>query len=392
MPNTGYSRRRWLQSAGGLAGGVLLQSAYALEAASRPAGRFILVFLRGGLDGLFAFAPTADPRLAALRPTLASESLAHGIALGNSGFAAHPAGQALAGLYSSRELAFAPCFGTTDRSRSHFQAQDLFELGNGSSQGGSGLLARASDAGHRQLQAVSFTSNTPLILQGGTQIPEVAPLSGNSLKMRPGRALDAIRAMHERQPSGVAIEQAINTQSELDSARGMDPTASRGAARINNFPQAAETMARLLRDNLRLALAFIDIGGFDTHSGEANVLARSLPLLGQGLLSLREGLGSTEWRRTQILVCTEFGRTVRENGTQGTDHGHGSLALLIGGAIGGGQQIGGFEGLRDASLHEGRDLPVTVDWRSLIGRALRDTQSFDNATLEKILPGMPRLG
>jgi uncharacterized protein (DUF1501 family) len=90
-------------------------------------------------------------------------------------------------------------------------------------------------------------------------------------------------------------------------------------------------------------------------------------------------------------VCTEFGRTARENGTLGTDHGHASLALLVGGAINGGRQIGGFAGLSNSALNEARDLPVSVDWRSLIGRSLRDTQGFDLATLQKILPGLPGL-
>lgn len=92
-----------------------------------------------------------------------------------------------------------------------------------------------------------------------------------------------------------------------------------------------------------------------------------------------------------MLVCTEFGRTARENGTRGTDHGHGSLALLLGGAIAGGRQIGDFPGLAETRLNEKRDLPVTVDWRSLLGRTLKETQGFDTATLQKVLPGMPGL-
>lgn len=120
-------------------------------------------------------------------------------------------------------------------------------------------------------------------------------------------------------------------------------------------------------------------------------LSRSLPLLAEGLIALRDGLGPAEWQRTQVLVCTEFGRTVRENGTRGTDHGHGGLALLLGGAIAGGRQIGDFPGLAETRLNEKRDLPVTVDWRSLLGRTLKETQGFDTATLQKVLPGMPGL-
>ena len=135
--------------------------------------------------------------------------------------------------------------------------------------------------------------------------------------------------------------------------------------------------------------AFIELGGFDTHAGEENALSRALPLLGQGIVALRDGLGAAEWRRTQILVCTEFGRTVRENGTQGTDHGHGSLALLAGGNINGGRMLGGFDGLADSALNEKRDLPVRLDWRSLIGKALMETQGFNLRTAQNVLPGMP---
>ena len=385
------SRRHWLQAAGALSSSLFLPGVQAIESTRAANGRFILVFLRGGLDGLFAFAPTADPLLTSLRPTLAKEALSHGIALGKTGFSAHPSCQILAELFASKELAFAPCAGTTDRSRSHFQAQDLFELGNGNSHGSSGLLARAADARRGESRVISFTNNLPLILQGASQTPEVAPLSGSGLKMRQDKALDAIRAMHEKQASGAAIEQAISTQSDIENAMGMDAKAARGAAQINGFPKAAETMARMLRSNPKLGMAFIDMGNFDTHAGQEGTLSRSLPFLGQGLLALRDGLGEAEWKRTQILVCTEFGRTARENGTQGTDHGHGSLALLVGGAINGGRQIGSFAGLSNSALNEGRDLPASVDWRSLIGRSLRDTQSFDLTTLQRILPGLPGL-
>ena len=199
-------------------------------------------------------------------------------------------------------------------------------------------------------------------------------------------------AMHAQQASGRALDQAMQTQAELDAIQGMDARAARGAAGINGFARSAETMARVLRDNPRLAMAFLDLGGFDTHANQENSLGRSLPQLGEGLLALKTGLGEAEWRRTQVLICTEFGRTVRENGTQGTDHGHGSLALLAGGALRqGGRMLGDFAGLADSALNEGRDLPVRVDWRSLIGRVLQDTQGFPLATLQRILPGLPGL-
>lgn len=263
---------------------------------------------------MFAFAPVADPRLASLRPGLSREVLSNGLPLGQSGFAAHPACRQLADLYAARELAFAPCFGTTDRSRSHFQAQDLFELGDGRTQGRQGFLARAGEAlgkgSGSRVRAIGFSANPPLALQGGDA--ELMPLSGSGLQVRHDRALDAIRAMHGQQASGKAIDQALASQAELERVTGMDPKAARGAAGVNGFPKAAATMARILHDQPRLGLAFIDLGGWDTHAEQEGTLTRSLPLLADGLLALRDGLGPTEWRRTQVLVCSEFGHTVRE--------------------------------------------------------------------------------
>jgi len=383
------SRRQLLQAAMAIAAGAAFPAAFAIERKTTGDGRLVVIFLRGGLDGLFVFSPVADPHLAALRPGLSREVLANGIALGQSGFAAHPACRPLAELYASKELAFAPCFGTTDRSRSHFQAQDLFELGNGRTQGRQGFLARAGEAAGGRVRTIGFSASQPLALQGGDA--ELMPLTGSGLKMRNDRTLDAIRAMHGQQASGKAIDQALASQAELDRVTGMDPKAARGAAGVNGFPKSAATMARILKEQPRLGLAFVDLGGFDTHAEEEPPLSRSLPLLAEGLIALRDGLGPAEWQRTQVLVCTEFGRTVRENGTRGTDHGHGGLALLLGGAIAGGRQIGDFPGLAETRLNEKRDLPVTVDWRSLLGRTLKETQGFDTATLQKVLPGMPGL-
>lgn len=350
-------------------------------------GRLVVIFLRGGMDGLFAIAPVSAPQLAELRPSLAREVLANGLPLGNSGFSAHPACRPLAELYEHRELAFAPCFGTTDHSRSHFQAQDVFELGTGQSSGPSGWLARAAQAAGNRAQVIGFAANQALILQGESRI-ELMPLSGSSLQMRQDKGLAAIRAMHKGRASGEAIEHALNTQAMLDEAGGMDPKAARGASGVGGFPQTAESMARILRGNPLLSMAFIDLGGFDTHAAEENALNRSLPKLCEGLLALRNGLGSAEWARTQVLLCSEFGRTVRENGTQGTDHGHGGLACVIGGSLAGGRMIGDFPGLEARALNENRDLPVTVDWRHLIGRLLRETQGFNRAALEQVLPGL----
>lgn len=386
-------RRLLLCGAGLLALPVLRAMAY--PAGDAGSGRLLVVFLRGGMDGLFALAPVDDARLAGVRPTLSQSVLSQGLRLGRTGFAAHPSCKALADLFAAGELAFAPCAGTTDASRSHFQAQDLFELGTGGIQGDSGFLARTAALLGAHAGAVSFTRDVPLSFRGDDVSVEVVPLSGSGLKLPPGRVLDAIRSAHAGQRSGEALDQALATETEIEAAMdapamGMEPGASRDAAPVGGFAQQAAQMGRLLRANPRLTLSFVDLGGWDTHAGEEGILGRALPALGEGLLALRENLGAQEWQRTRVVVMTEFGRTVRENGTRGTDHGHGGLALLAGGAVKGGRMIGDFPGLADHALNQDRDLPVLTDWRSLLAACLSETHGLGAADLAGIFPGLPR--
>jgi uncharacterized protein (DUF1501 family) len=381
-------RRRFLQwSAAGLAAAGL--KAWAIESPAQPPGRLIVLFLRGGLDGLFAFAPSADARLGELRPQLARAVIANGIGLGGTGFAAHPGAGVLADLFARRELSFAPCAGTTDTSRSHFQAQDIFELGSGASHGSSGFMARAAEALGTRRGAITFTAELPLCFQGGKAPPEVAPLAGSGIRLPEGRALSAIRSAHRGQPTGAALDQAIATETDIEAAMGMDPQAARGAPGAAELGRTAELMGRILRANPRLALAFLDLGGLDTHANEEAILSRHLQDLGEGVAALKGALGDGEWRRTRLVVMSEFGRTARENGTGGTDHGHGGLFLSIGGAIAGGRMIGDFKGLAGGVLNEDRDLPVLADWRDLLAPCLGECCGLDDRGLDAVFPGRP---
>lgn len=385
-------KRRTLLSlaAGGMSLPVL--DAWALPGPARPDGRLILIFLRGGLDGLQAIAPVTDPLLAELRPTLSASAIDDGLRLGSSGFAAHPAFRAVADLYRAGELAFAPCAGTTDTSRSHFQAQDLFELGTGAIHGSSGFLARAADALGTGRGAISFTREIPLAFQGGESVPQVAPLSGSGLKLPPGRLLEALRSAHRGLRTGEALEQALATETEVESAMtmAMEVPAARGAPGAGAFNRVANTMGQVLRNNPRLAMAFLDLGGFDTHANEEAILSRGLADLGAGLLALKTALGQDEWQRTRVVVMSEFGRTVRENGTRGTDHGHGGLVLLCGGSGRGARMVGDFGGLTERSLNENRDLPVLVDWRSVLAACMEEAFAWNGAVLDTVFPGRPR--
>lgn len=383
------SRRQFLRWGAGTLAFPVLQ-AFGYETAHSGNGRLVVVFLRGGMDGLFALSPVADARLREIRPTLSQTVIQQGRRLGQTGFSAHPSCQGFASLFDAGELAFSPCAGTTDASRSHFQAQDLFELGSGSIHGDSGFMARAAKALGSGGGAISFTREVPLSLQGGDVAVEIAPLTGSGLKIPSGRLLDAVRSAHRGTRTGEALDQAIATETEIAAAMGMEEGASRGAPPANGFAKVSADMGRILRGNPRLSLAFIDLGGWDTHAGEEGILSRALESLADGLLSLKEALGTDEWRRTRVAIMSEFGRTARENGTRGTDHGHGGLFVHAGGAIAGGRMIGDFRGLSDSVLHENRDLPVLADWRTLLAGCMRQNYGFRESVLSEIFPGMPR--
>jgi uncharacterized protein (DUF1501 family) len=185
--------------------------------------------------------------------------------------------------------------------------------------------------------------------------------------------------------------QAIATEAGLETAMGgMEPQAARGAPAASGLGRMAGVMGRILRGNPRLALAFLDVGGVDTHANEEAALSRILKAIGEGLLELKEALGAAEWRRTRLVIMSEFGRTVRENGTLGTDHGHGGLFLLVGGAIAGGRLIGDFGGLSEGALNENRDLRVLADWRTLLGACLSDACGISDTALGTVFPGRPR--
>jgi uncharacterized protein (DUF1501 family) len=384
-----------LLAGSGLAGmpAFMVRSAWAATVPSAGQdGRMIVVFLRGAMDGLFAIAPVDDPNLATLRPGLSRKAVEQGTRLAGTGFAAHPAMHDTAALFAAGQLAFCPTAGTSDASRSHFQAQDLFELGSGAIRGDSGFMARLADslAANPEEGAISFTREVPLAFQGAATPPQVAPLSGSGLKLPQGRVLDAVLRAHAGLKTGEALQQAIATQSEIDAAMDMEG-AARGATPASGFPAVAAHLGRILRGNRSLALAFIDLGGFDTHANQEGILNRMLESVGGGLVALRDSLGPDEWARTRVVFMTEFGRTVRENGTQGTDHGHGSLFLLAGGNLGsmGGKMIGSFGGLSQSALNENRDLPVLADWRDLLAGVAASTYGLPDQALRTVFPGRP---
>jgi uncharacterized protein (DUF1501 family) len=359
---------------------------WAAPAAARE-GRLVFVLLRGGLDGLHAISPVADPRWPSLRPTLAQPVLQSGLTLPGSGFALHPALADCLTLYRAGELWFCPTAGSPNTSRSHFQAQDVMELGTGAISGNTGWMGRLASQLDGRL-AANFAANAPLALYGAGVAIEHIPLARQALRLPGGALQEALLRAHAGSPSQRWLQQAIDTQALLAQA---DPDqASRNAAPLAGWAAQARQMGQVLRQQPELALAFVDLSGVDSHVNQAAGLAQPLTQLGQGLLAMKTALGEAEWARTRVVVLSEFGRTAAENGTRGTDHGHGGLALLAGGGLGReGRMLGDFAGLQANALFEGRDLPVTLDWRSLLAAVSQAVFGLSARALDQVFPGRP---
>lgn len=397
-------RRQFLN----LATGALLSGvSWRLWAA--PSGgsnaRFILVFLRGGYDALSALVPYNEPFYYEARPNIAIPVPSQGktdtvIAL-DERWGLHPALQeTILPLYEAKQVAFVPFAGTAFVSRSHFQAQDWLEFGHSPGSipsHSSGFLNRLLKCLRReqsQATAISFTSALPPILRGSVQVanspitvPQRAGVDANReeliLAMYQGHALEPL----VRDGIGLRREISKELQEEMQSA-------SRGALPAKGFALQAARIGRLLRERPEYRVGFIELGGWDTHAAQGNAqgsLSRQLHGLGEGLGVLAGSLGPT-WKNTVVAVVSEFGRTFRENGSKGTDHGHGSTLWLLGGGISGGVIYGEQDRLRESHLHQNRDVPVLNEYRAVLGGMFQGIYGLKTQDLRYVFPGLPRNG
>lgn len=324
--------------------------------------RLLVVLLRGGLDGLHALLPVGDPHYASLRGALAPQNP---LAL-NTDFALHPSLEFSHALFGRKQwlpvVAVAPPY----RQRSHFEAQDCLENGTAQASGAStGWLNRCA-AAMSGTQALSITAVMPLILRGpgdattwSPPLPEdVNPILLQRLQML--YAADPTLAA----PFAKAVE-----------AQGM--AAGGGTGRL---PQAMGAAADFMAKPDGPRLGFVENTGWDTHSNQAATLTRKLKELDEGLRAFHDRASSI-WNKTVVLVVTEFGRTAAVNGTGGTDHGTGTLAMLAGGAVAGGRIAGDWPGLAPDALNERRDLRATTDLRSVFKGVLATHMQVANGKL-----------
>jgi len=374
--------------------------AWAASAEDGPK-RLIVIFLRGAVDGLNVVVPYADRDYYNLRPTIAigGPGTDQGVLPLDGRFGLHPALVGLLPLWNDRKLAFVHAAGLPDPTRSHFDAQLFIENGTpGDSTTRDGWMNRllmSLPGPHGPTDAVSVGPTLPQILRGLLPVANL-PLGPDAARPMPldrpdiSRAFDRLYAGSD--PQSEAYRQARAARAELlgDLANEMRQ-ADNGAPLPNGFPTEATRLAHLIRRDRNIRLAFASLGGWDTHVNQGKgkgQLANRLQPLGDGLAALARGLG-TDWDDTVVVVISEFGRTVHENGNGGTDHGHGNVVWVLGGNVRGGRVYGDWPGLAKSQLYQGRDLAVTTDYRSVFAAILERHLGLADRQLAQIFPGLP---
>ena len=370
------------------AGAVLGGSRLALAAGPEGDARLVVVLLRGALDGLAAVQPYGDPALAGLRGRLAlPEPGEEGGLLDLGGFfGLHPRLGKLHAMFRAQEaIALHAVCGPT-RSRSHFVAQDMMEIG-AEERLASGWLNRAlaglpgHDAATNRV-AFAVGSDLPLIMRGAEPVGMYAPSRAD----RPAADLFArlMEINHADPLTGPAMAEGLRARGFT--AGVVPPPEQRGG-----FVELASAAGRFMAVPGGPRVAALEMTGWVTHAGQAGRLRGLLTQLDDGLDALRDRLGPG-WARTAVLVMTEFGRTARVNGTDGTDHGTGSAAFLLGGAVAGGKVMADWPGLAEGKLYENRDLAPTLDLRAVAKALLRDHMGMSDGAVADAFPGSAAIG
>ncbi len=380
-PTLSSPTRRRLVVATGI-GVAATWSGLSLAATGNTSGRrFVLVILRGGMDGLSAVPAVGDPDFAAARGPLGSFATP---ALALEGpFALHPELGQLHALYGRGELAVVHGVGLAYRNRSHFDAQQVLESGGTRpfelTTGWPGRALVDSDA-----KAIALNTAVPLVLRGKAAVDTWAPST------LPEPSLDLVsrieRLYRDDRPLAAALARA--RELHLDgAAMGSIATDAMQPGPRGAFAALARRAAEFLAQPNGPQAAVLELGGWDTHANQVNpngALVFALRQLDAGLAALRDGLSSGEnvWRRTVVVVASEFGREVAINGTLGTDHGTGGAAFVLGGAVRGARVVADWPGLAKKDRFEGRDLRTTTDLRAVLKGVLGDHLQVPRARLD----------
>ncbi len=370
------------------------------EANAAPGRRLVVIFQRGAADGLNVVVPYREKNYYEMRPGIA---IPQKQVLDLDGFfGLHPSLAAFKPLYDQGHLAIVHAAGSPDMSRSHFDAQDFMESGTpGVKSAEDGWLNRAlqeEDRRRRQphtaFRALAFGSQVPRTLAG--KVPAIALSSVNSFAVggrgpNPSPAASAFEAMYGQSGDSILHATGEETFEAVKMLRDANPAQYRPATGVDyptsEFGKNMMQIAQLLKANLGVEAAFTDIGGWDTHQNQGSVngqLADRLRDFSSSIAAFWRDLGDSAENVT-LVTMSEFGRTARENGTGGTDHGHANAMFVLGGQVKGGKVYGRWPGLANGQLNEGRDLAVTTDFRQVLGEAVAKTIGAKN--LDMIFPG-----
>lgn len=368
-------------------------SSHLLAAPSAPA-KLLLVFLRGGYDAANLLVPVSSDFYYESRPNIAvprpSADMHSAISL-SADWGLHPAlRNNVHSLYQLGQAAFIPFAGTDDLSRSHFETQDSIEMGQDT--GGvrnfrSGFLNRLASLLNGAMP-ISFTDQLPLILQGTVQVANTA-LRNVSKPALDARQSHLIATMYKGNALGHQVEEGFSTRDEVvREMAGEMEAANRNAISAKGFEAEVRRVARLMRD--KYSIGFIDVGGWDTHVGQGaatGYLAGRFEELGRGLAAMAQEMGP-DWGKTVVVVLSEFGRTFRENGNRGTDHGHGTVFWVLGGAVKGGAIHGEQMAVRASTLFQNRDYPVLNEYRTVLAGLFERMYGLSIAQCAQVFPGV----
>ena len=376
----------------------LTRAAYSTDSLGVKNKRLVVIFQRGAADGLNIVVPHGERAYYAMRPSI---NIPRNAVIDLDGFfGLHPSLSAFEPLWKQRHLAIVHAAGSPDPSRSHFDAQDFMESGTpGIKATEDGWLNRTlhslpTAADKSAFRAIALGPSLPRVLSGSEPAVAVNNINDFGVGRRNANAAPiskTFEAMYDQSVDSVLHSAGQETFEAVKMLKSADPSKYASAPGADyprgRFGDSLKQLAQLLKANLGVQVAFADIGGWDHHVNEGNTqgqIANVLREFSQSLAAFWIDLGNLA-EDTLIVTMSEFGRTARENGNRGTDHGHANVMFVMGGPVKGGKVYGRWPGLDQSQLYEGRDLALTTDFRRVIGEAVY--QHLGNKTLEQVFPG-----
>jgi uncharacterized protein (DUF1501 family) len=400
-----HSRRLFLKGSALAMFGVgslpawLSRSLYAADSTGNRKKILVAIFQRGAVDGLNMVVPFGEPRYYELRPSIAipTPDGSPNSAVDLDGFfGLHPALAPLKPMFDARHLAIVDAVGSPDPTRSHFDAQDYMESGTPGFHGAvDGWLNRAllkESGAPSPLRAISLGDTLARSLRGNNDA--VAVRSLNDFQVHDTRGAATFESMYENTLDTTLHgtgKETFNAVKVMQSIQKQPYVPANGANYGNGgFGKSLQQIAQLIKANVGVEVAFADIGGWDTHVNEVGgqptngQLANNLTQFGQALAAFYQDRGD-RMEDVTLVTMSEFGRTVKENGDRGTDHGHANVMFVLGGDVRGGKIYGDWPGLQEEQLYDGRDLALTTDFRDVLSELV--ARHLGNSNLRSVFPG-----